>query len=86
MATAVVIDPASSVPLTRQIYEFWRLGILNGRFSGGERVPSTRELATALDLSRGTITQAYEQLISEGYFQTLTAPERLSAGSCPRTC
>jgi GntR family transcriptional regulator/MocR family aminotransferase len=70
MATAVVIDPASSVPLTRQIYEFWRLGILNGRFSGGERVPSTRELATALDLSRGTITQAYEQLISEGYFQT----------------
>ena len=70
MGTAVVIDPASSVPLTRQIYEFWRLGILNGRFSGGERVPSTRELATALDLSRGTITQAYEQLISEGYFQT----------------
>src|ERR1700731_4694931 len=70
MATAVVIDTASSVPLTRQIYEFWRLGILNGRFSGGERVPSTRELATALDLSRGTITQAYEQLISEGYFQT----------------
>jgi len=70
MGTAVVIDPASSVPLTRQIYEFWRLGILNGRFSGGERVPSTRELATALDLARGTITQAYEQLISEGYFQT----------------
>jgi GntR family transcriptional regulator/MocR family aminotransferase len=70
MGTVVVIDPASPVPLTRQIYEFWRLGILTGRFSGGERVPSTRELATALDLSRGTITQAYEQLISEGYFQT----------------
>ena len=24
MGTVVVIDPASSVPLTRQIYEFWR--------------------------------------------------------------
>ncbi|HEY0339346.1 MAG TPA: PLP-dependent aminotransferase family protein [Steroidobacteraceae bacterium] len=58
------------MPLTRQIYEFWRLGILSGRFAGGERVPSTRELATALDLARGTVTQAYEQLISEGYFQT----------------
>jgi GntR family transcriptional regulator/MocR family aminotransferase len=70
MRTAVVIDRASPVPLSRQIYDFWRLGILNGRFCGGERVPSTREVATALDLSRGTIAQAYDQLVSEGYFQT----------------
>ena len=70
MGTVVAIDRSSPVPLTRQIYDFWRLGILSGRFSGGERVPSTRDLATALDLSRGTITQAYEQLLSEGYFQT----------------
>jgi GntR family transcriptional regulator / MocR family aminotransferase len=70
MGTVVVIDRSSSVPLSRQIYDFWRLGILSGRFAGGERVPSTRDLAVALDLSRGTITQAYEQLISEGYFQT----------------
>ncbi len=70
MGTVVSIDRSSPVPLTRQIYDFWRLWILSGRFSGGERVPSTRDLATALDLSRGTITQAYEQLISEGYFQT----------------
>ena len=70
MRTAVVIDRSSPVPLSRQIYEFWRLGILNGRFSGGERVPSTREVATALNLSRGTIAQAYDQLVSEGYFQT----------------
>jgi GntR family transcriptional regulator / MocR family aminotransferase len=70
MGTVVAIDRSSPVPLSRQIYDFWRLGILSGRFSGGERVPSTRDLATALDLSRGTITQAYEQLISEGYFQT----------------
>jgi GntR family transcriptional regulator/MocR family aminotransferase len=69
MRTAVVVDRSSSVPLSRQIYDFWRLGILNGRFSGGERVPSTREVAIALDLSRGTITQAYDQLVSEGYFQ-----------------
>jgi GntR family transcriptional regulator/MocR family aminotransferase len=70
MRTAVVIDRSSTVPLSRQVYDFWRSGILNGRFSGGERVPSTREVATALDLSRGTIAQAYDQLVSEGYFQT----------------
>ena len=70
MRTAVVIDRSSPVPLSRQIYDFWRLGILNGRFTGGERVPSSRDVAAALDLSRGTITQAYDQLVSEGYFQT----------------
>jgi len=69
MRTALVIDRSSSVPLSRQIYDFWRLGILNGRFAGGERVPSTREVAVALSLSRGTIAQAYDQLVSEGYFQ-----------------
>ena len=86
MRTAVSLDRSSTIPLTRQIYEFWRLGILDGRFSGGERVPSTRDVASALDLSRGTVTQAYEQLVSEGYLQTLVGsgtfvcrqlPERL---------
>jgi GntR family transcriptional regulator/MocR family aminotransferase len=70
MRTAVVIDRSSPVPLSRQIYDFWRSGILSGRFAAGERIPSTREVAAGLDLSRGTITAAYEQLVSEGYFQT----------------
>jgi GntR family transcriptional regulator/MocR family aminotransferase len=70
MRNVVVVDRESSVPLTRQIYEFWRLGILNGRFPGGERVPSTREAATSLCVSRGTVAQAYEQLVSEGYFHS----------------
>jgi GntR family transcriptional regulator/MocR family aminotransferase len=67
--TIVPIDRDSPVPLTRQIYEFWRAGIVSGRFPGGERVPSTRDAAAALGISRGTIAQAYEQLMSEGYFQ-----------------
>jgi GntR family transcriptional regulator/MocR family aminotransferase len=67
----VPIDRDSPVPLTRQIYEFWRAGIASGRFPGGERVPSTRDAAAALGLSRGTIAQAYEQLMSEGYFQAV---------------
>jgi GntR family transcriptional regulator / MocR family aminotransferase len=69
--TAVVLDRSSRVPLTRQIYDFWRLGILQGRFPGGQRVPSTREAAETLALSRGTVGQAYEQLVSEGYLETV---------------
>lgn len=71
MRAAIVIDTADETPIYRQIYDAWRSGILTGRFRGGERVPSTRELADALAVSRATVTQAYEQLIAEGYLQAL---------------
>jgi GntR family transcriptional regulator/MocR family aminotransferase len=63
----MVLQRASLMPLHRQIYEQWRTGILTGRFRRGERVPSTRELATTLAVSRSTVTESYEQLIAEGY-------------------
>ena len=61
------IDAASKVPLHRQLYEAWRRAVLQGRLKSGERVPSTRELAQSLAVSRSTVTQAYEQLVAEGY-------------------
>ena len=71
MRAAIAIDTQSSVPLHRQIYEAWRRGILAGRFRQGDRVPSTRELAEALRVSRSTVTQAYDQLFAEGYLEAL---------------
>ncbi|MGA2877781.1 MAG: PLP-dependent aminotransferase family protein [Bryobacteraceae bacterium] len=70
MRTALVLDRASDSPLHRQIYNQWRQGILTGRFRRAERVPSTRELSTALEVSRSTVTQAYDQLIAEGYLES----------------
>jgi GntR family transcriptional regulator / MocR family aminotransferase len=70
MRLAAVLDRSSSTPLHRQIYEQWRKGILTGRFRPGDPVPSTRELAITLETSRSTITEAYEQLIAEGYLET----------------
>jgi GntR family transcriptional regulator/MocR family aminotransferase len=70
MRTAIVVDASSPASLHRQIYDAWRGGILSGRFRRGERVPSTRELARSLAVSRSTVTQAYEQLIAEGYLQS----------------
>lgn len=69
MALAISIDPVSPIAIHRQIYEAWQRGILSGRFAAGDRLPSTRELAVTLAVSRSTVTQAYEQLISEGYLQ-----------------
>ncbi|MDE3164746.1 MAG: PLP-dependent aminotransferase family protein, partial [Acidobacteriota bacterium] len=42
-----------------------------GRFRGGGRVPSTRDLARTLGVSRATVTAAYEQLIAEGYLEAV---------------
>jgi GntR family transcriptional regulator / MocR family aminotransferase len=65
----IALEPDSTLPAHRQIYEAWQRGILNGRFASGDRLPSTRELAATLSVSRGTVTQAYDQLLSEGYLQ-----------------
>jgi GntR family transcriptional regulator/MocR family aminotransferase len=70
MEAPIVVSRTSVIPLHRQIYEEWRRGILTGRFGPGERVPSTRELAAALAVSRTTVTAAYDQLTAEGYFES----------------
>jgi GntR family transcriptional regulator / MocR family aminotransferase len=67
---ATVLDRASPIPLRQQIYEEWRTGILAGRFRPGDRVPSTRDLAAALGVSRSTVAEAWEQLIAEGYLDS----------------
>ena len=69
MRAAIALDPASPAPLHRQIYDEWRRGILSGRFRGGERVPSSRDLARSLGVARATVTAAYDQLIGEGYLE-----------------
>jgi GntR family transcriptional regulator / MocR family aminotransferase len=70
MRAAIMLDRQSPAPLHRQIYDQWRQGILRGRFRRAERVPSTRELSTALEVSRSTVTVAYDQLIAEGYLES----------------
>lgn len=69
MELAITLDHKSASPLHRQLYDEMRRAILARRLKPGERVPSTRTLAQSLKLSRATVTQSYEQLISEGYLQ-----------------
>src|SRR5262245_47691809 len=70
MSVPLALDRTSHVPLHRQIYEAWRTGILSGRFRSGERVPSTRVVASSYRLARVTVSAAYDQLLAEGYFET----------------
>ena len=61
------LDPEDKKPLYRQIYEYIRGEIRSGGLEAGERLPSTRSLASGLHVARSTTELAYSQLLSEGY-------------------
>lgn len=52
---------------SRQIYNTIRDLITKGSLKANEKLPSTRELSKHLSVSRNTVCEAYEILISEGY-------------------
>jgi GntR family transcriptional regulator/MocR family aminotransferase len=54
-------------PLFRQIYSQIRAAILSQSLRPGTKLPSTRELAAQLGVSRSAVVSAYEQLLAEGY-------------------
>src|SRR5262245_7276496 len=72
MDLAITLDQRSEAPLHKQLYDELRMAILTGRLKPGERVPSTRGLSQSLGVSRATVTQSYEQLLSEGYLRAST--------------
>ncbi|MFD3534925.1 PLP-dependent aminotransferase family protein [Streptomyces sp. NPDC058664] len=54
----------------RALQEALREAVRSGRLAAGTRLPSTRELAADLGVSRGLVTEAYEQLTAEGYLRS----------------
>src|SRR5215831_1004409 len=64
------LDRGSPKPLHRQIYDEFRERILGGDLGPGNVVPSTRQLASDLHISRLPVLEAYSQLLAEGYFET----------------
>ena len=56
-------------PKYRQIYEHFKLFIEQGDILAGQKLPSIRQLADSLQVSRNTTLTAYEQLVAEGYIR-----------------
>jgi GntR family transcriptional regulator / MocR family aminotransferase len=69
---AVNLPPISGLDRTsghlgRQLTHALREAIRAGNLKPGDLLPSTRQLAEALEIARGTVLEAYEQLIAEGF-------------------
>lgn len=56
------------IPVYQQLYERFRDAIASGQLRPGDRVPSIRSLASELNVAKGTVEQAYQILLGEGYF------------------
>jgi GntR family transcriptional regulator / MocR family aminotransferase len=64
---ACEVDRAADAPVFRQIYLQLRSAILSGTLRPATKLPSTRELAAQLGVSRSAVVSAFEQLLAEGY-------------------
>ncbi|MEH7125459.1 PLP-dependent aminotransferase family protein [Bacillus sp. JJ1773] len=53
----------------KQIYERFKLLIEHGDLPANEQLPSIRQLADSLQVSRNTTLMAYDQLVAEGYIR-----------------
>ena len=68
----LAIDAGSEVPLLQQIYLGLRKAILLKSLAPGSRLPSTRQLADRLGVSRTSVLSAYDRLLAEGYIEGRT--------------
>ncbi|MGF1492575.1 MAG: PLP-dependent aminotransferase family protein [Microcoleaceae cyanobacterium] len=70
MDLVISLDRTASTPLYQQLAERLRQAVLQGRLKPCQKLPPSRVLAKSLEISRATVTQSYEQLLSEGYLET----------------
>jgi GntR family transcriptional regulator / MocR family aminotransferase len=63
----LTLDRSRPEPLRAQLERELREAIRSGRLAAGERLPSSRVMATELGISRGLVLECYSQLQAEGF-------------------
>ncbi|MDO8701261.1 MAG: PLP-dependent aminotransferase family protein [Undibacterium sp.] len=77
------LDKNSEAPRNRQLYRLMRQAILDHVLPADTRLPSSRDLATELHISRNTVLYAYEQLLAEGYVEARAGSGTFVADTVP---
>lgn len=67
----IELNKHSDIPLYEQIYNQMRDKIIHGKLRVGTQIPSKRKLGEFLHVSQTTIESAYEQLMAEGYIESI---------------
>lgn len=69
LISLVHLNRQSSAPLYRQLCDSLRTAILTGQLEPGVCLPSSRDMAETLAVSRNTVLNAFDLLIAEGYLE-----------------
>lgn len=81
----IELDREDAQPLYRQIYAGIRAAILERQLAPGTRLPSSRDLADLLGVSRNTVVNAFEQLLAEGYLEARVGAGTYVSSRLPET-
>ena len=65
----LVVDRAAGTPLAVQISAQLQSSVTGGVLRAGDRLPSSRDLAATLGVSRTVVTNAYARLFAEGWLE-----------------
>ena len=79
----IAVDRKAPRALHRQIYDAYRTAIVDGSLRPGQRIPSTRVLASEIRVSRFPVLNAYAQLLAEGYFESRVGAGTVVSSSLP---
>jgi GntR family transcriptional regulator/MocR family aminotransferase len=69
--TLMSLDADTGEPLYRQLRLALTTAIETGQFLAGELLPSSRALAAELGLSRNTVNTAYQEMVAEGFLESV---------------
>ena len=79
------IDYRDPRPIYEQVKDGLRRLVVSGALPPGEKLPSVRELATALTINPNTIQRAYRELEAEDYIVSVPGKAALPPSAGRRT-
>ncbi len=82
----IQLDTSSPSPLQTQVWEKVRAAIVSGVLRPRSQLPSSREIARELGVSRNTIVHAFEKLADEGYLRMRSGSGTFVCDPLPDKC
>jgi GntR family transcriptional regulator len=65
----ITVDPTARASLADQVATQVRVAIARGDLAAGDRLPSARDLAAAIDVNMHTVLRAYARLQEDGLIE-----------------
>ena len=87
MESIFQINPELNIPIYQQMVDSISAAIRSGNLQNGQKLPTVQEVSQSLNIARGTVKRAYDELEYEGLIQkvqgrgTFVSYQRVDTGS-----